>query len=268
LICRRQNHLMSGYVDIHAHLLPVIDDGPRDLEQSVAMARAAVESGIGTMAATPHLNPEFPNVNVTELAGRCGHLRGVLEQAQIPLTLVSGAEISVSWALDANDEQLALASYGQRGTDLLIETPFAQVVGFERFLEQLQAKGFRVTLAHPERNAQFQRDLAPLQRLVDQGVLLQVNAESLLGRNGSRGAAQALLTAGLASVIASDGHRAQSWRPVTRLADGVRMAAGLVGPERAQWMAEAVPRAITEGTELPPEPPVIEPQRRRLFRLR
>jgi protein-tyrosine phosphatase len=236
------------------------------------MARDAVDSGIATIAATPHLRADFPDVHLDQIATRCDDLRGALKREQIPLELVPGAEVSLPWALEATDEHLTLASYGQRGTDLLIETPFAPVVGLDRFLYQLRARGYRVTLGHPERGSQFLRDSDPLGTLVDQGVLLQINADSLLGPEGGRGPkrlARNLLTSGLVHVIASDGHRGSSWRPVTRLAEAVEAAAELVGPDRAQWMAEAAPRAITRGEELPPPPPLVaRRRRRRLFGLR
>jgi protein-tyrosine phosphatase len=260
------------YVDIHAHLLPGVDDGPGTVQESLAMARAALGSGIATLATTPHLHPDFPDVRVNEIARRTEQLREDLEHAGIALELVAGAEASLTWALDASDEELSLASYGQRGTDLLIETPFAHVVALDRFLEQLTGKGYRITLAHPERNPAFQQDAGPLHPLVEQGVLLQVNAESLLGPSGGRGAkrlARQLVTDGLAHMIASDGHRASSWRPVTRLAEAVEVAAELVGGDRATWMAEAAPAAIISGSEPPPPPPIVKPRKaRRLFRLR
>lgn len=235
------------------------------------MARAAAESGTKTIAATPHLHPDFPGVQVEEIAGRCEQLRAELEREQIALEVISAAEISLTWALDATDAQLTAASYGQRGRDLLIETPFAQAVGLDRFLHQLGAKGYRITLAHPERNSRFQQDTRPLAALVEQGILLQLNADSLLGPGGGRStkrAARELLTGGLAHVIASDGHRGTRWRPVTRLAAAVEAAAELVGPERATWMAQAAPAAIVNGTELPVPPAIDQPRRtRRLFRL-
>lgn len=268
----RHNPPISGYVDIHSHLLPEIDDGPPDLEQSLAMARAAVASGIGTIAATPHVHPQFPDVHIDQIAGRCEQLRQAFELEGIPLAVVPGAEVSLVWAIDATDEQLSLASYGQYGRDLLIETPFSRVVGLDRFIHQLQAKGFRVTLGHPERSPQFQNDLSPLHALVEQGVLLQLNAESLLGsgkRRGNERAARGLLDRGLAHVIASDGHRGTGWRPVTRLAEAVRAAAELIGTERAHWMAQAAPAAILEGAPLPIPPPIHKVGgRRRLFRTR
>jgi protein-tyrosine phosphatase len=259
---------MDGYVDIHAHVLPGIDDGPDDLEQALAMLRAAAESGTATIAATPHLRPDFPDVHVSELADRCQGVRERSEREQIPIALVSGAEVSVVWAVDASDEQLVLASYGQRGTDLLIETPTTKLVGLDRFLDQLRTKGYRVTLGHPERSVDFQRNDTPLRELVSQGVLLQVNADSLVGTGAGRirRFARHLVSEGLAHAIASDGHRGTAWRPVTRLADAVAAAAELVGPERARWMAKTAPAEILGGIELSPAPPIIQQRkRRRLF---
>jgi protein-tyrosine phosphatase len=264
-----ENRPIDGYVDIHAHVLPGIDDGPDDLEQSLAMVRAAVDSGTATIASTPHLRSDFPDVHVHELAGRCQTLRDAIEREQIPLTLISGAEVSLTWAVDATDEELALASYGQHGADLLIETPTRKLHGMDRFLRALRGKGYRVTLGHPERSLDFQRDDGPLRKLVADGVRLQLNADSVLGAGGGHGTerlARKLLTDGVAHVIASDGHRGTRWRPVTRLEAAVELAAELVGPERARWMAQTAPAAILEGAELPDAPaPIEQPRRRRRF---
>lgn len=255
---------MSGYVDIHAHVLPGIDDGPSDLAESLAMARAAAECGITTIAATPHLHPGFPDVHVHEIAERCQELREAIDREQIPLRVVSGGEVSLTWALNASDDDLRLASYGQRGTDLLIETPSSSIIGIERLLYELHDRGYRITLAHPERTRQLSSQESVLRNLVDQGVLLQVNAGSLLvptARRGPRAFARHLCSEGLVQVIASDGHRASRWRPVTELADGVEAAVKLVGEDRAQWHAATAPRAVIEGAELPPAPPATAERR-------
>jgi hypothetical protein len=78
-----------------------------------------------------------------------------------------------------------------------------------------------------------------------------------------------LISEGLAHAIASDGHRAAKWRPVTVLAEAIESAVALVGPERARWMTRDAPAAIIEGRPLPPAPPVqAQGRRRRLFGLR
>lgn len=248
-----------GYVDLHAHVLPGIDDGPSDASAALAMLRAAVAAGIGTLAATPHLRSDFPGVHVDELERRCRALRDAAAQGGIEIRIVSGAEVSLVWALEASDEQLALATYDQRGTDLLIETPTFNVAGLESLLYQLRSKGLRVTLAHPERNVEFQRDPSRLIDLVRQGVLLQVNAEALLGgprRSDADRLGRYLCAEGLAHALASDGHRASAWRPVSCLADAMPTAVALVGTERAHWMTRTSPAAVIAGAELPAAPQV------------
>jgi protein-tyrosine phosphatase len=261
---------MPGFADIHAHVLPGIDDGPDSMDGSLRLLRAAADCGIGTIASTPHIRPDFPNVHLDELAERCRQVWGEAEQAGIGVELVSGAEVSLGWALDAGQEELTLASYGQRGGDLLIETPLVDVASLERSLYDVRVRGFRVILAHPERSEELQKHPQRLADLAEDGVLLQVNAESLLGaraRSGIGGLAAHLCAQGIAHAIASDGHRAQSWRPVTLLTEGVEAVAALVGRERAQWMAADAPGAILAGQPLPEPPPVtVVPRRRRWFR--
>jgi protein-tyrosine phosphatase len=249
-----------GFVDIHAHLLPGIDDGPDDLGESVAMVGAAAAAGTSTLVATPHLRADFPAVDVFELAERCRALRAAAEDVAPTVNLLGGAETSLGWALAATDEELALASYAQRGTDLLIETPLSSMPAIEPILGELRSRGYRVVLAHPERSPDFQRDRERVRELVREGTLLQVNAGSLVSeapRSRTRKLARWLCEQGLAHAIASDGHRASRWRPVGLLADGVAALGELVGDGRALWMAEAVPGAIVEGRELPPGPYVI-----------
>lgn len=185
-------------------------------------------------------------------------------RAGIGIRIVCGAEVSLLWALEASDDQLTLATYGQRGTDLLIETPTFDVVGLERRLHELRAKGLRVTLAHPERNVEFQRTPSRLAELVADGTLLAVNAETLLGatrRSDTCRLGRYLCCEGLAHALASDGHRAAGWRPVTCLAQAAQLAAQLVGPDRAHWMTHTAPEAIVAGTELPEAPEALNGRR-------
>jgi protein-tyrosine phosphatase len=263
---------VPGYVDLHSHVLPGIDDGPFDAQAAIAMLRAAAASGIGTVAVTPHLRSDFPNVHIDELERRCRELRESCAREGIELRIVSGAEVSLVWALEASDEQLALATFDQLGTDLLIETPTFDVVGLERLLYQLRAKGLRVTLAHPERSVEFQRDPSRLADLVEHGVLVQLNAETLLGaprRSDVHRLGHHLCAEGLVHALASDAHRAAGWRPITCLAEAVPVAAQLAGPARARWMTHTAPAAILAGAELPDAPEVpTAPRRRRLLRRR
>lgn len=110
-------------IDLHAHVLPGIDDGPAHLDGTLELLRRAVANRTRIIAATPHLRADHPRVRVEEIGPACQAL-----QARIPaswnLQVVAGGEVDLLWAQDATDEQLRLAAYGDRGTDLLVETPY------------------------------------------------------------------------------------------------------------------------------------------------
>src|SRR5215470_15436685 len=84
---------IDGYIEIHAHLLPGIDDGPAELDASLAMARAAAGAGTAALVATPHQRADFPGVVVEELERRGAALRAELASHGVELDVISGAEI-------------------------------------------------------------------------------------------------------------------------------------------------------------------------------
>lgn len=247
-------------IDLHSHVLPGIDDGPPDMSGAVELARAAAEQGTRVLAATPHLRGDFPDVRPEELAGRCREVQTAIADAGIGLELVQGGEAGLMWAVNASDEELRAGSYGARGTDVLIESPYnALTTSFEELLFSITLRGYRVLLAHPENNPTFQRSPERLHALVNRGVLVQVTARSLVRagrRSPQRSLARALVAEGVAHVLASDAHSAGTFRP-PRLADGVAAAAALVGGERARWMVEDAPAAILAGEPLPPPPSLV-----------
>ena len=248
-------------IDLHCHLLPGIDDGPETADESVELGDAAFADGIRVVAATPHLRGDYPMVRVEELAARCEQLRETFDAYCVPLEVIPAAEVSLSWAEGASEEQLRLASYGQRGTCILLETPYPPLPpDFERrIFELFTTRGIRVLLAHPERNPSFQQDPERLAELVRRDVLVQVTSQSLVNaarRSHSRRLAEALVKEGLAHVIASDSHGPR--RSMPRLSDAVAFAESLA-PERAWWMVSEAPAAILDGAPLAP-PPLPRPR--------
>lgn len=239
-------------VDLHCHILPGIDDGPADFGGSIALGRALVEDGVQIVAATPHLRDDHRRVDPHELTARCAELNQELAAQEVPLRVLVGGEVDLLWAETASDEALRLVSLGQRGTDLLVETPYGPLPpSFERLMGPVVARGYRVLLAHPERNPSFQSDPERLAALVEQGFLCQVTATSLASRDRrsrSRRLAAELVSRGLAHVIATDSHRATGGR-APLLAAGVAAARELA-PTRAAWMAVEAPLAILAGRPL------------------
>jgi protein-tyrosine phosphatase len=223
----------------------------------MALARVLVDAGVSTVAATPHLREDHPGVAPEEIAERCEALTQEFAKAGIELTVVPAGEVDLLWALEASPDQLRLASYGQRGTDLLVETPYGLLPPRfeEHLLESSALSSYRILLAHPERGPSFQAQPDRLTELVRSGVLLQVTVGSLAKsarQSPFARLAHHLLRRGLVHVLASDAHsvgaspRAPEW-------NAIETARALIGP-RADWMVEAAPRAILDGMPLPPPP--------------
>ena len=238
-------------IDLHSHILPGIDDGPRTLDGSLELARAAVDAGTRTMLATPHINHDR-SVDAARVEAGLRELRPALAEAGIPLEVLPGGEIAIWRLTDLDDAELRALALGG-GPYLLIESPFSPVVGpFEPIVLHLLTRGHRVLLAHPERSPAFQRDPARLERLVEAGVLVQVTAGSMVGAFGSsvQRFTAALLRDRLVHVVASDAHDA-SKRPPGQAAGFAALERVLpgVGEQRAR-LTEELPRAILDGSEL------------------
>ena len=243
-------------IDIHCHILPEIDDGPRNMEASLDLARGLKEAGVHTVAATPHLREDHPRVRPREIAARCRRLRTELDAAGVDLALVPGGEVDLVWAMEASDEELRLVSLSQRGTDLLVETPYGLLTSsFEELLFGLMLKGYRIVLAHPERNPSFQQDTDRLAALVGRGTLVQLTVTSLSNppnRSRSGNLARRLLRNGLAHILASDAHGVHTFDRML-FGPALEVARQLVG-SRADWMVTEAPAAVLAGELLPAQP--------------
>ena len=252
-------------IDIHTHILPGLDDGAATIEDSVEIARLALADSVNTIVATPH------GLDLGELQKReyvetkVEDLRGELAKRGVGVEIVAGIEVYISPDIAVKLENGSV--FGLNGSNyLLIELPMHQFPFYvEQTLFELQARGFRPIIAHPERNVSIQEDTGLLRRMVERGVLGQVTAGSLLGSFGPKTTktAEALLSQKLVHVIASDAHSARGHRsPVLSLA--VAAAARIVGHELALAMVTSVPRAILSGEPVDVLPPV-EKQTKRLF---
>src|SRR4051794_22440955 len=244
-------------IDLHSHILPGLDDGPRTLAESVDIARAAVADGTVAMAATPHVRDDYPTT-AAQIARAVDAVSAELDRLGIPLLLVPGAEIAVPELTSLADTELAQLGLGGNPQALLVELPYAGwPLGLQQEVERLTAAGTLVVLAHPERSPEVVADARKLKVLIEAGAVAQVTAASLEGRMGStaRRVGRELIDRGLAHLVASDAH-GPSVRQV-----GMRAALKtLDNPALARWLGEDVPVAIVEGWELPPRPS----QKRRL----
>jgi protein-tyrosine phosphatase len=242
-------------IDLHAHPLPALDDGPRTLEAALELARAAVREGTSTLAATPHVASMF-GVDADVIEERVAAMRSSIGAAGIPLELVPGAEIALDRLVDIPDAQLDRYSLGGGGC-VLVECPLSRRPGdFEWPIRRLLERGVRVLLAHPERSPAYLREPQRLAVLVEAGAMAQLTAGSILGAFGRPVALAAFELArdGLVHDLASDAHDAERRPP--GLGEARRLlAAHLPGGEaEARWLTEDAPAAILAGVPLPPRP--------------
>lgn len=238
-------------IDLHAHVLPGVDDGPESLAEAVAMCRLAWQTGCTTMVATPHRRrDQWPDLPRVELLARLDELRLAID---VPLSLELGAEVRVDSELlrellaTPEDEPSTLAE----SNVLLLELE-PRCVGPDpvELVRELVDLGYQPLVAHPELTPCLRHDLPLAGALVDAGARLQATAMSLTGEfgRGPRAAVAEMLDAGLVHVVASDAHR-HDWRP-PGLARARNELARQWGEPVAQALTEENARALLARTRL------------------
>jgi protein-tyrosine phosphatase len=235
-------------VDLHCHLLPGIDDGARDLADAVEMARQAAHDGIAAICATPHIRADH-TVRIEELPARRAELCAALAQAGCTTRVPPGGEVAVD-ALDAlDDHELASVALGGSGMWILLEPSPGQLdERLDVAVEAVQARGFRVLIAHPERHPA--PDFADrLERLIGRGALVQMTA-AYLTDEPTRPAMLALARAGLIHVLGSDAHSSRVGRRV-ELAPALEILAETEPmASRREWVAHTAPWGIVRGQDV------------------
>jgi protein-tyrosine phosphatase len=234
-------------IDLHCHILDAIDDGARNADDSVGMARQAEEDGIEAICATPHIRHDH-DVRIEELAGRVRGLNARLEQELVAVRILQGGEVAETAVEGLSEEELARVSLGNGNWILLEPAPGPLGDSLLRRVSHLHERGHRALVAHPERHLSadmFERMAA----LVAEGALIQATADFFLREQMAVGML-AMAERGLVHVLSSDAHSVLAGRPV-RLSPALEKLreAELLAPH-LEWIAETGPRAIVEGEPL------------------
>jgi len=198
-------------IDIHAHILPGMDDGAEDLQDTLEMARMAVENGTMVMVATPHCNlpgiyDNYYDENYIETFRR---VKRALQEHEIPLTLLPGLEVFATPDLpELIREGLIQTINGSRY--LLLEFPFEEESEYvNAILDDVMKMGLCPVVAHAERYEFVQKGPGIVDQWKEKGILIQVNKASLMGKFGRAAyhAAHLMMRRFQVDVIASDCHR-------------------------------------------------------------
>jgi protein-tyrosine phosphatase len=253
-------------VDIHCHILPGLDDGPAGIEESLAMAEAAIADGITHVVATPHSSNEF--------VFNYQRVRQVREELQTKigdrLALATGCDFHLNpenlAALRADAPRFCINQHGY----LLVEfSEFSIPPSADQTLHEMRLMDVRPVITHPERNAILHVSPGRLAGWVRLGCFVQVTAGSITGTFGTRPQQDSLrwIGEGLVHFVASDAHNTRR-RPL-KLKGAYDVVRERFGEDKARALFVENPMAAFEGRDLPHVPDIAEvakaPRRKRFL---
>ncbi len=252
-------------IDIHCHILPGIDDGASDVEESLKMARFAQEDGVKTIIATPHVfRPPFVQKNLSVIQEKWIEFSVLLKSNNIQVELLLGSEVhfvhNLTEVLKINYPYFGL----NRGSYLIIEFPSNHVFsGVKQLFFELTSMGLNLIIAHPERNSIFMHDPELLYDLIKMGVYTQANSGSFSSFYGSRTkeAAYRFLEWNFYHFLASDSHGKH--KRSTSLSRAYRKVSELVGDEEATALVEHNPEAVIKDKDIPFFKDPINPKKKK-----
>ena len=194
------------FIDLHSHILHGVDDGPESFEMSMEMLRLACETDIRALVATPHILDSFQNEEL--IISRFRKLSKAAIEEKLPVDVYLGSEINFQFGIEEFLET-SIGTYRGMGLYFLVETTMTHYPKhFEETIFNIIQTGKIPIFAHPERIGPITGDIDLVSRLVNMGMLIQINSGSLLGIFGGKvnTFAWELVEKKLVHFIASDAH--------------------------------------------------------------
>ncbi|OHB70024.1 MAG: hypothetical protein A2V70_18410 [Planctomycetes bacterium RBG_13_63_9] len=235
------------FVDIHCHLLPGLDDGAADWQETLAMARLAVADGISTVVVTPHQLGASVGNRADTIRALTVQLQEFLHEHHVALRVLPGADVRIEPDLVQRIQSGEVLTLADRRRHVLLELPHDVCFPLDSLLAGLKAAGMVGILSHPERNLRILAQGDLLHPLVHAGCLLQVTAGALVGTFGSRVMkfSQSLVRRGFVHFVATDAHGAKTRRPLLRRA--FKQVAALAGYPTAVDLCCGNPALVLSG---------------------
>ena len=168
-------------VDMHSHLLPGIDDGVQTMEQSIVLIRQFSELGCQKLITTPHIMSDFYPNTPEIIYRKLNEVKQAVLEAKIPIQIEAAAEYYFDeYFIDLVEEKIDLLTFGDNY--VLFEIGFMnEPLKLKSMIFDLLTLGYKPVLAHPERYFYYHQKLENFQELIDRGVLLQLNINSITG---------------------------------------------------------------------------------------
>ncbi len=238
-------------IDIHSHILPGLDDGSKNMAETLGMVRQLHEAGFKTFIATPHVLEGRDCLSPPEILATTEQVRERVAEAGIPVEILPGAENYIFPDLAKWARAGKLLTLGNTGKYILVELPMLEIPHYtDQVFFELQVLGITPVLAHLERNKGLSAEPERILAWAKKGILFQLNLRSLSGHYGpqARQLAEIMLNSDLIHVIGSDAHRVS--RSELTYFEGLQSIKEIVGEERYQELTRLNPQTILEGYPL------------------
>ena len=197
-------------VDTHNHILFDIDDGCRNIEESITLLRKMEELGFNKIILTPHyIKGTEHTSNNLEKTYKLNQLKEKIKEKQINIDLYLGNEIFITDNIIELLKNNSISSVNN-SRYILIELPFEnEIIGLIDILYELKYNKLIPIIAHPERYIYFQKNPSKIEELREEGILFQVNYSSILGLYGTKAkkTIKYLLKNGYVDFFGTDIHR-------------------------------------------------------------
>jgi protein-tyrosine phosphatase len=251
-------------IDIHAHILPGIDDGPEVIDESIEMLHQAQNDGIQAIVATPHTLNGVYTCSPEMVTKGIHNLGTEMKKHNISVTIYPGMEIHICDDFHARLEDNRIISMNN-SRYVLIELPAPLIPPqFKEVVFQLRLKGFYPILAHPERNFAVQKHPEMIYDFIEWGVFIQVTAVSVTGFFGSRikKLCKKLVQNRMVHFLASDAHSSDNRPPV--LSDAYFQCEKILNDKKeARALIENNPKNVIENKPIEANEPI---RKKRWFR--
>lgn len=211
----------TGFVDIHCHCLPGLDDGPKNMNESLALCKALVDDGITVVIATPHQLGQFDGCNEPAIVRQsAAELNHELENNNINLTVMPGGDVRIDERISSLIETDKIQTLADSGKYILLELPTRIFIDIEPLIIELADKGIHAVVSHPERHFVLCRQYDVLPKWLSRSAHLQITAGSLTGDFGpeAQKAAWDFLRMGMVSFVATDAHNLRGRKPKMKIA--------------------------------------------------
>jgi protein-tyrosine phosphatase len=212
---RLQGDTMEGFIDIHCHMLPQLDDGAKSMEQTSKMLEIAYREGIRTIIATPHYREERFTNPLQKVEETCQKVREIASIDYPDLTIYLGSEIYYSHETVRLLGEKRIPTMADSMYVLVEFSPMAEYQYIKNGLQEILLAGYSPILAHVERYLQVVRDLHRVGELIDMGIYMQVNAMSITGEMGRtyQKTVKKLLKMNYVHLVATDSHSDRTRAP-------------------------------------------------------